>query len=122
MLDTALPSQSDYTLLLSECTLGLADTAIEIKFLAHLCISKMVEKCAVLVVPFVLRIIEALTIDINTKAKPNAVKQEIEKSNELKRSCKRCSISLGKLNVGGILSNELEVFLSTVVQSCIIEE
>lgn len=69
------------------------------KVLVHLILTKMIVICPELILQNVTQILELLISDISLESKPNAVKQEIERLNELIKSAKRLSKALEEMSV-----------------------
>ncbi|KAJ3126925.1 Cullin-associated NEDD8-dissociated protein 1 [Nowakowskiella sp. JEL0407] len=76
---------------------GLNDAAYEIKVLTHLMLQRLALTSATALAQRLEETVEPLKGALSTKPKANAVKQEIEKNNELIRSAARTVIILGKI-------------------------
>jgi len=106
-------SGASQVMLVSSCVDGLLDPTQDIKLLVHLILTKLVPICPTLVLGSLGLILSALLADIVAVLKPNAVKQEIEKHNELLKSAKKVALLLKEL-VDDDKNEEMKAFLSEI--------
>ena len=84
-------------------------------------LQKLTIICPQLVLSKLDHFIAPLKEDIISTPKPNAVKQEIERVNELIKSAVRISLVLYQLNKKSIMSAAFEDFIKTTVKSATVD-
>jgi TATA-binding protein interacting (TIP20) len=107
---TKLPSI--HLLILTQCLVGLKDPAQDVKILVHLILTKLTSICPDLVLTHISTIVALLNAEIAAVPKPNAVKQEIERLNELKKSAVKVANAIGGIGQG---CEEVVQFMKQIV-------
>ncbi|KAJ7551601.1 hypothetical protein O6H91_06G021400 [Diphasiastrum complanatum] len=93
---------------------GLSDH-YDVKMPCHLILSKLAEKCPSAVLAVVDTLVEPLERTVTTKMKPDAVKQEVDRNEDMIRSALRAIESLNRIS--GDASSRFKAFMNNVVKS-----
>ncbi len=111
LLDTCV-DRLDVFEFLSHVTDGLRDH-YDIKMLTYLMVARVSQLCPGAVLTRLEKLVEPLKITVTTKVKANAVKQEYEKQEELKRSALRAVAALSHVQ-GADKHPQLNEFLTQI--------
>ncbi|KAJ3020912.1 Cullin-associated NEDD8-dissociated protein 1 [Thoreauomyces humboldtii] len=101
LLETCL-SRIDVFGFLQRVMNGLRDPSNDIKILSHLMLQRLSQLSPTAVAQKLDDLVEPLKLTLLAKSKSNAVKQEVEKTNELVRSTARTTLVLQKISEVGV--------------------
>ncbi|KAI8826801.1 armadillo-type protein [Fimicolochytrium jonesii] len=101
LIETCL-SRLDVFAFLQRVMSGLLDPSQDIKILSHLMLQRLSHLSPTAVAQKLDEMVEPLKTTLLTKTKSNAVKQEVEKTNELIRSAARTALILSKISDSGV--------------------
>lgn len=94
---------------------GLSDH-YDVKMPCHLILSKLAEKCGSAVLAVLDALVEPLEKTVTNKTKQDAVKQEVDRNEDMIRSALRSIDSLNRIS-GGECSARFKMFMNNVVKS-----
>ncbi|XP_024525263.1 cullin-associated NEDD8-dissociated protein 1 isoform X2 [Selaginella moellendorffii] len=113
LLDSCL-DQIDPSAFLTYLLSGLSDH-YDVKMPCHLILSKLAEKCPSAVIAVLDVLVEPLEKTVTNKTKPDAVKQEVDRNEDMIRSALRAIDSLDRIS--GESSPRFRAFINNVVKS-----
>jgi cullin-associated NEDD8-dissociated protein 1 len=102
--------------LMQALTNGLKDTSMEIRMLVHLILQRFVSLFPNVIVEWLDSLVDPLNADVSLKPKQNAVKQEIEKMNEMISSAIKTLVVITK-HVNVPQGSTFDVLYSTVAKN-----
>lgn len=118
-MDTVLDScqdQINYSAFITPYLLAGLSDHYDVKMPCHLILSKLSEKCGSAVLAVLDTLVEPLEKTVTNKTKQDAVKQEVDRNEDMIRSALRAVDSLNRIS-GGECSARFKSFMNTVVKS-----
>eukprot|EP00250_Pteridium_aquilinum_P018481 c24109_g1_i1 orf=324-4016(+) len=115
LLDSCLDQINYSTFITPYLLSGLSDH-YDVKMPCHLILSKLAEKCGSVVLAVLDALVEPLEKTVTNKTKQDAVKQEVDRNEDMIRSALRAIDSLNRIS-GGECSARFKSFMNTVVKS-----
>ncbi|MCO5610009.1 hypothetical protein L7F22_064244 [Adiantum nelumboides] len=115
LLDSCL-DQINYSTFISPYLLSGLSDHYDVKMPCHLILSKLAEKCGSAVLAVLDALVEPLEKTVTNKTKQDAVKQEVDRNEDMIRSALRAIDSLNRMS-GGECSAKFKVFMNTVVKT-----
>lgn len=115
LLDSCL-DQINYSAFITPYLLSGLSDHYDVKMPCHLILSKLAEKCGSAVLAVLDALVEPLEKTVTNKTKQDAVKQEVDRNEDMIRSALRAIDSLNRIS-GGECSARFKSFMNTVVKS-----
>ncbi|KAA3478064.1 cullin-associated NEDD8-dissociated protein 1-like [Gossypium australe] len=115
LLDSCLDQVNPSSFIVPYLKSGL-DDHYDVKMPCHLILSKLADKCPSAVLPVLDSLVDPLQKTINFKPKQDAVKQEVDRNEDMIRSALRAIASLNRIS-GGDSSMKLKNLMSEISKS-----
>ncbi|KAL5982815.1 Cullin-associated NEDD8-dissociated protein 1 [Asimina triloba] len=115
LLDSCLDQVNPSSFIVPYLTSGLKDH-YDVKMPCHLILSKLAEKCPAAVLAVLDSLIDPLEKTINHKPKQDAVKQEVDRNEDMIRSALRAIASLNRI-IGGDCSLKFKMLMNNIMRS-----
>ncbi|PPE02794.1 hypothetical protein GOBAR_DD00163 [Gossypium barbadense] len=115
LLDSCLDQVNPSSFIVPYLKSGL-DDHYDVKMPCHLILSKLADKCPSAVLPVLDSLVDPLQKTINFKPKQDAVKQEVDRNEDMIRSALRAIASLNRIS-GGDSSMKLKNLMSEIWKS-----
>eukprot|EP01018_Ginkgo_biloba_P019172 Gb_04165 [translate_table: standard] len=115
LLDNCLDQIDPSSFIIPYLKSGLNDH-YDVKMPCHLILSKLADKCAAAVLAVLDSLVEPLEKTINHKPKQDAVKQEVDRNEDMIRSTLRAIVSLNRIS-GGECSAKFKILMNSVMKS-----
>uniref|UniRef100_A0A7N0ZXV2 Cullin-associated NEDD8-dissociated protein 1 n=1 Tax=Kalanchoe fedtschenkoi TaxID=63787 RepID=A0A7N0ZXV2_KALFE len=115
LLDTCLDQMNPSNFIVPYLKSGL-DDHYDVKMPCHLILSKLADKCPSAVTAVLDSLVEPLQKTINFKPKQDAVKQEVDRNEDMIRSALRAISSLNRIS-GGDYSHKFKSLISEISKS-----
>ncbi|KAL9675175.1 hypothetical protein QQ045_003376 [Rhodiola kirilowii] len=115
LLDTCLDQMNPSEFIIPYLKSGL-DDHYDVKMPCHLILSKLADKCPSAVTAVLDSLVEPLQKTINFKPKQDAVKQEVDRNEDMLRSALRAISSLNRIS-GGDYSHKFKSLISEISKS-----
>ncbi|KAF8405638.1 hypothetical protein HHK36_007714 [Tetracentron sinense] len=120
LLDSCLDQMNPSSFIVPYLRSGL-DDHYDVKMPCHLILSKLADKCPAAVFAVMDSLVDPLQKTINFKPKPDAVKQEVDRNEDMIRSALRAIASLNRISGGGC-SLKFKSLMNEITKSPIISE
>jgi len=120
LLDNCLDQINPSSFIIPYLQSGLNDH-YDVKMPCHLILSKLADKCASAVLAVLDSLVEPLEKTITHKPKQDAVKQEVDRNEDMIRSALRAIVSLNRIS-GGECSAKFKMLMDFIKKSNVISE
>ncbi|PIA55279.1 hypothetical protein AQUCO_00800179v1 [Aquilegia coerulea] len=120
LLDTCLDQVNPSSFIVPFLRSGL-DDHYDVKMPCHLILSKLADKCSAAVLAVLDSLVDPLQKTVNHKPKQDAVKQEVDRNEDMIRSALRAIASLNRIS-GGDCSLKFKSLMNEIMRSSVLAE